>query len=112
VSAGTGTGPNLGLASSVEQLITGLETIRDTLRDDTESAWTRQMVSQLAFEEHHDPSGIRAQIWGMVVDGFTRMLSGPVVIWILEEAHRQYGIQGAVQSYDNTSWLFRWDDQG
>jgi hypothetical protein len=112
VSAGTGTGPNLGLASSVEQLITGLETVRDTLRDDAESPWTRQMLSQVAFEEHHGPHGIRAQIWGMVVDGSTRMLAGPHVIQILDETHRQYGIPGAVEQYDNTSWLFRWDDQG
>jgi hypothetical protein len=96
----------------VEHLIAELEAVRDTHRDDTESEWIRQMLSQIAFEEHHEPRGIRAQIWGMVVDGSTRMLAGPSVIQILGETHRQYGIPGAVEQYDNTSWLFRWDDQG
>jgi hypothetical protein len=112
VSAGTGTGPNLGLAPSVKHLIAELEAVRDILRDDTESEWTRQMLSQIAFEEHHGPGGIRAQIWGMVADASTRMLVGPSVIQIPDETHRQYGIPGAVEQYDRTGWLFRWDDQG
>lgn len=105
-------GPNLGLAPSVEHLLTELGAVRDTLRDQTDSEWARQLLGQIAFEEHHGPRGIRAQIWGMVVDDFTRTHALPYIEWVLVETHQRYGIPGAVQQRDNTSWLFRWDDQG
>lgn len=105
-------GPNLGLAPSVEHLITELGAVRDTLRDESDSEWARQLLSHVSFKEHHGPHGIRALVWGLVLDDLMRPHAAEYVSWVMVETHRQYGIPGAFQPYDNASWLYRWDDQG
>jgi hypothetical protein len=96
----------------VGHLITELGAVRDTIRDQSESPFLRDTLGQVTFEEHRDPRGIMAWIWGRKIGSIMEETAGPEITRILAETHSQYGIPGAVQAYGSGRWLFRWDDQG
>ena len=104
-------GSSLGLAPSVGHLLTELGRSRELTRDQSESPFLRNVLSQVTFEEQRDPVGIMAWIWGRKIDGSMEQTVGPEVTLMLEETHQRYGIPGVVQAYGSGRWLFRWDDQ-